>query len=565
MGTIKDIIEHSNTHIVAEQNRLVVTEMLSKSNLDQIEQETWQEKSLGGFNVPKSLRTDTFKDGVVKNARELQELWPAYLNQGRTATTSTSKSKAKQKKDSPVDHKEIRGKFLVLGVKAKEWLESNSDGNEAKRKHGEQLREMAKIGLREVERAMLHEASAWLLEQTPPKTEKDRHPAPLNPELQAQDPETVLRFAEEFGLKTEDAKRQLESVVKMLQREAAAILPQGYERFKRDVIPNINTRVPEEARPKLSLDEAMALQNYCIEHCYPINEALRGDAIAKLQFDRPATKEQLALLTNQMIADEKKKREAKLAKEREILEGRKIEFANRQAACLADTNNVTSKHQRRFSAQELAGFTSEQFQAQLEQLGVPTKLRAELTQAHDIAYRMSRENVANNEARFQEQEDSIRNIEQSDCAAKCAEFAQEFAHLQQAFAKAKPFPTPVNVRRGLRFSDQQTAEKYVERLQGLYERKELFPLEGFQSTSTNSIPSTGRPSTTNNEYYFVKIALVAKQGLDVMPYAGLQNERELLLCHGTLVRVTRDIVMKVKDGITTWSVTLEQVLPQNQT
>jgi Flp pilus assembly protein TadD len=57
-------------------------------------------------------------------------------------------------------------------------------------------------------------------------------------------------------------------------------------------------------------------------------------------------------------------------------------------------------------------------------------------------------------------------------------------------------------------------------------------LEGFQSTSTNAIPETGRADKDKGELFFVKLTIMAKKGLDVMPYAGYQHERELLLDQG---------------------------------
>ena len=65
--------------------------------------------------------------------------------------------------------------------------------------------------------------------------------------------------------------------------------------------------------------------------------------------------------------------------------------------------------------------------------------------------------------------------------------------------------------------------------------------------------------------YFVKLTIIAKQGLDVMPYAGYQSERELLLNHGTMVHVSKDITKKEKDGVTTWNVELEQFVLKQKT
>ena len=137
--------------------------------------------------------------------------------------------------------------------------------------------------------------------------------------------------------------------------------------------------------------------------------------------------------------------------------------------------------------------SNEDFKTALTQLKVLPKLVDELADWHRIAFQASPGicEVARNG--LAEKTGYAQDPRESPSGREIIRYAKEFSALQTAFAKAKPFPQPVNVNRGLKFKSQADAEQYVATLQRYRNEKKMFPLEGFQSTSTSDIPTTGRP------------------------------------------------------------------------
>ena len=122
-----------------------------------------------------------------------------------------------------------------------------------------------------------------------------------------------------------------------------------------------------------------------------------------------------------------------------------------------------------------------------------------------------------------------------------------YDEMQKAFDKAKPFPEPIKVQRGMDFKDPAKLKAFITKCTAVVGTQNVMRLEGFTSTGTAGIP----PAFEGN----VVITFIAKKGLDLLPYSQSQHEKELLLNHNTPVLVHR-CVQKGK----TWEITMEQVL-----
>ncbi len=108
---------------------------------------------------------------------------------------------------------------------------------------------------------------------------------------------------------------------------------------------------------------------------------------------------------------------------------------------------------------------------------------------------------------------------------------QIHAGLQSAFAKAEPFPAPVQVARGMRLLDPVRYREFVQTMQDAQKTGATVRIPGYTSTSTGGV---GKPFEGN-----VELRIAATHGLDAMPYSVNQHERELLLNHNSGFRVDR--------------------------
>jgi hypothetical protein len=118
--------------------------------------------------------------------------------------------------------------------------------------------------------------------------------------------------------------------------------------------------------------------------------------------------------------------------------------------------------------------------------------------------------------------------------------------LQDAFAKAQPFKER-KVNRGMNFKDPVELASYLKPFQDAVNTDTLVPLTGYISTG-----SAGTPPDFNGNIEFV---ILAKKGLDVLPYSEYPAEKELLLDHNTLVKAH-----SCTDNGGKWTVVVEQML-----
>lgn len=120
--------------------------------------------------------------------------------------------------------------------------------------------------------------------------------------------------------------------------------------------------------------------------------------------------------------------------------------------------------------------------------------------------------------------------------------------MQDAFAKCKPFDTPVTVTRGLSFDPGPPTDNFLKKFKDAAGTDTLVPLTGYISTGT-----AGTPPTFKGNIEFV---ILAKQALDLQPYSFYPKEKELLINHNTPVKVH-----SCKQTGNKWVVTVEQILP----
>jgi hypothetical protein len=124
-----------------------------------------------------------------------------------------------------------------------------------------------------------------------------------------------------------------------------------------------------------------------------------------------------------------------------------------------------------------------------------------------------------------------------------------YADLKLAFAKAKPFPEPILVSRGMNFKTKEALEPFLDKCYRSMGTGEVFSLMSFVSTGTTGVPVQFDGN--------VMLKIIAKQGLDLQPYTKTPKERELLLNEQTLVYVSN--VTQQPNG--KYIVDCEQVLP----
>jgi hypothetical protein len=120
--------------------------------------------------------------------------------------------------------------------------------------------------------------------------------------------------------------------------------------------------------------------------------------------------------------------------------------------------------------------------------------------------------------------------------------------LQDAFAKCKPFDTPVPVTRGMSFPPGSVTDNYLKPFKDAAGTDTLVPLTGYISTGTAGTP----PDFKGN----IEFVILAKQALDLQPFSAFPKEKELLLNHNTPVKVHSCKLTGSK-----WVVTVEQILP----
>lgn len=122
--------------------------------------------------------------------------------------------------------------------------------------------------------------------------------------------------------------------------------------------------------------------------------------------------------------------------------------------------------------------------------------------------------------------------------------------LKTAFAKTQPFDKPVEVRRGMRL-DEQTARDFAAKAMAAQESGKPLTIKGYTSTTTDN---DLRDSFKGN----IHVVISARQGLDVSPYAAL-DEHELLLDNNSKFRVKQ---VQSENGQHT--IHLEQILPGDE-
>jgi hypothetical protein len=135
-----------------------------------------------------------------------------------------------------------------------------------------------------------------------------------------------------------------------------------------------------------------------------------------------------------------------------------------------------------------------------------------------------------------------------------APYDKTYNALQSAFKKAKPFPQPVDVVRGLVF-DRETADRWVLPFQLAAGRAEVIWLKGFLSTSTTK---------AGGFMGGVQLSIKATLGIDLMPYTYMKHETELLLNHNTSVRVLNVTLDERSKDDFTYTIDLVQVLLKQQ-
>ena len=123
------------------------------------------------------------------------------------------------------------------------------------------------------------------------------------------------------------------------------------------------------------------------------------------------------------------------------------------------------------------------------------------------------------------------------------------AHIDQAFAKAKPFARPIVVKRGLKDLSPETLNQFLTTMRAAMQSGKPASMPGFVSTSVGG----GHEEFVGE----VEMEIRAVHGLDVRPYSVYPEENELLLNHGSLFKVT-GIAQRGKR----WYVTMDQLLPE---
>jgi hypothetical protein len=128
------------------------------------------------------------------------------------------------------------------------------------------------------------------------------------------------------------------------------------------------------------------------------------------------------------------------------------------------------------------------------------------------------------------------------------QYEKTHEELQKAFAKAKPFPAPVTVKRGLTLSGP-ALEAFVAAAQHAKDGGHTATMPGYLSTSVSS-------STIGAFSGSVELTIQATHGLDLLPYTHYPHEKELLLNHGSRFKVA-----KVENVGGKWQIELEQIPP----
>lgn len=130
--------------------------------------------------------------------------------------------------------------------------------------------------------------------------------------------------------------------------------------------------------------------------------------------------------------------------------------------------------------------------------------------------------------------------------------AELHKNMQEAFKKSKPLPNPIRVNRGMKFKELADLNAYLQPFKNAAGTDTLVPLVGYISTGT-----VGTPGRFQGQ---IEFTIIARQGLDMTLYTSksdaMAEEKELLLNHGTLVKVHRVKAMKAGS----WHVYAEQIL-----
>ncbi len=119
-------------------------------------------------------------------------------------------------------------------------------------------------------------------------------------------------------------------------------------------------------------------------------------------------------------------------------------------------------------------------------------------------------------------------------------YSEAHEKLKGVFAKAPRMETPVRVFRRISLPDSHAGtvhQQVFDKLRGLVHSGRTIRLPGYQSTSTDRHQWFG--STMNDESNPRSIGLLIKahHGIDMTPYSGYREEKELLLPHNSKFRV----------------------------
>lgn len=208
------------------------------------------------------------------------------------------------------------------------------------------------------------------------------------------------------------------------------------------------------------------------------------------------------------------------------------------------TDGTVSRHDVEYSAKNIFARESKKLHKPLfhnmggmngPALGAPDESRPQLTPAEKNAAQKYTSTT------YKDLNDSLRAD-----GTPPADLVDTHHHLQAAFAKVQPFPSPVDVTRGMSLDDA-SLRSFLDSMKQSMGDGVPVSQKGYISTAVGN-------KTDPNFHGNVTMRIKATQGIDLKPYTNYPHVSELLLNHDSKFKVTG---MKQVGGV--WEIEMEQI------
>jgi hypothetical protein len=299
------------------------------------------------------------------------------------------------------------------------------------------------------------DVSQWLL-QYPVHKDQDGKKEEHGPCQVLQYSELPEKLHKDWNVPLKMAKPLLEAAFEDISRPIAKLYPGGY---RIDILGGgkavVNSLFPDETRPQLTFDEAKAVDNYCKMSYEHLNPALRDEAFQGFEIQLPPDPNAAKLMKQALLRMVESKKQDALKKQKDALDDAKKAWEDEQKECAVkkrltarSLEQVTQTQLDEMTPMQLAEHVRDRFISARERdqlyadADLAQKILEEVKEAHEYP-RKVRERIEEATRKIESLSKELDALEETEAWKAVANVPEEFALILNAFAKAKPFPQPV--------------------------------------------------------------------------------------------------------------------------